>query len=79
MIKLLKRIWAGWKRIAKAIGDFQAAVLLTIIYWLVTGPMSLISRLGGGGAEFRNRDLPSYWTTKPSSGMSEAERLDHQF
>jgi hypothetical protein len=40
----LKELWAGWKRIARKIGDFQARVLLTIFYFVLLAPFALVMR-----------------------------------
>jgi len=79
MLAALKSLWQGWKRIAKKIGDFQAAVLLSVMYWTITALMHLVSRLKGGVKEFSKADAPSYWTPKTKGGMDEKERLSHQF
>lgn len=41
---MLKKLWQGWKRIARRIGDFQARVLLTIIYAILVLPFGLAVR-----------------------------------
>jgi hypothetical protein len=40
----LRELWAGWKRVARKIGDFQARVLLTIFYFVLLAPFALIMR-----------------------------------
>ena len=40
-MNLLKRLWNGWKRFGKKVGDFQARVLLTIFYFLILAPFGL--------------------------------------
>jgi hypothetical protein len=42
---MLQRLWRGWKRVARAIGDFQARVLLTLFYVVLIAPLGLIVRL----------------------------------
>ncbi|MFH1202708.1 MAG: SxtJ family membrane protein [Candidatus Omnitrophota bacterium] len=37
----LKKIWQGWKKIAHKIGDFQARVILTILYFVLITPIAL--------------------------------------
>lgn len=36
-----KKIWEGWKKIAKKIGDFNSRVILTIFYFIFITPISL--------------------------------------
>jgi hypothetical protein len=42
---VFKKLWQGWKRVARRIGDFQARVLLTIIYAIFVLPFGLAVRL----------------------------------
>jgi hypothetical protein len=44
MMERLKQFWAAYKRIARKIGDFQARVLLTIIYAVLVLPFGLVIR-----------------------------------
>jgi len=37
----LRRLWQGWKRVGKKIGDFQARVLLTVFYFVFLAPFAL--------------------------------------
>ena len=42
---MLRRLWEGWKRVSRAIGNFQARVLLTIFYVVLVAPIGLLVRL----------------------------------
>ncbi len=42
----MKNFWKKWQRIAKKIGDFQARVILTTLYFVVIGPFALLVRWG---------------------------------
>ena len=55
----LKRLWKGWKAIGRKIGDFQARVLLTVLYAIVVLPVGLAVRLFGDPLRIRNP--PSQW------------------
>jgi len=39
-----RRLWEGWKRIARKIGDFQARALMTLFYFVILGPLALVLR-----------------------------------
>jgi len=41
-----RRLWEWWKRLAHRIGDFQARLLLTIVYFVVIAPFGLGVRWG---------------------------------
>jgi hypothetical protein len=42
---MLRRLWEGWKRVSRAIGNFQARLLLTIFYLVLVAPIGLFVRL----------------------------------
>jgi len=42
--KFFKLLWAGWKRIGKRLGDFQARAILTVLYFVVVAPFALLVR-----------------------------------
>jgi hypothetical protein len=39
---LLGRLWEGWKRLGRRIGDVQARILLTVFYFLAVPPFALL-------------------------------------
>jgi len=41
----LRRLWEGWKRVGRKIGDFQARVLLTVFYFVILAPFAMGVRL----------------------------------
>jgi hypothetical protein len=41
------RLYAGWKRVFEAIGHVWTVVILSIIYLVAVGPISLVMRLQG--------------------------------
>jgi hypothetical protein len=55
----LKRIWEAWKRIAQKIGNFQARVLLTVIYSVLVLPFGLAVRLFSDPLRIKRR--PEAW------------------
>ena len=42
---MLKRTQRTWKRVAHAIGNFQARVLLTVFYGIIIFPFGIVARL----------------------------------
>jgi hypothetical protein len=78
---LLKRIWAGWKRVAHKIGRFQTRVLLTVFYYLVVGPTWAVLKMAGSDPLDRRPKAGDYFKecrTEAAEG-SEIERARHQF
>jgi len=41
---VVRRLWEGWKRVGKRMGDFQARVLLNVFYYVVFAPFALAVR-----------------------------------
>lgn len=42
----LGKLWQGWKRVARRIGEFQTRLFLTLFYFLILAPLTLIARPG---------------------------------
>jgi len=71
----LKRLWAAWKRIAHAIGNFQARILLTIIYAVLILPFGVAVRLFSDSLSTKKR--PVKWLDHPEVASS-LEQARHQ-
>jgi hypothetical protein len=41
----VKELWRRWTAIAKAIGEFQSRLILTIFYFFIMGPVALCVRI----------------------------------
>jgi hypothetical protein len=59
----LKVLWDAWKRLAHKIGNFQARVLLTILYAIVVLPFGVAARLFSDALRIKNR--PAKWIDDP--------------
>jgi hypothetical protein len=62
-----KRVWERWKKIAHAIGNFQARLLLTILYIILVLPFGLAVRLFAD--PLRIRKGPREWLGRPTETM----------
>ena len=67
---MLKRLWAWWKRVGHAIGNFQARVLLTVIYAILVLPLGVAVRLLAD--PLRIRKLPTGWLDRPQDTTGES-------
>ena len=74
MWEQVKRLWAGWKKIAHAMGNFQARILLTVIYAVLILPFGLAVRAFSDSLHIKNR--PDKWLDHPGvpKGMKEARQ-----
>jgi hypothetical protein len=59
----VKRGWQAWTRLAHKIGNFQARVLLTILYGVVVLPFGLAVRWLGDPLRIKQR--PAGWLDHP--------------
>ena len=62
----LKYPSAGWWRFSRALGHFNARVLLTIMFAIVLVPISLVWRLTGKDPLARRRNSWPGWTAYPA-------------
>jgi hypothetical protein len=59
----LRRVLAAGARRAARV---QAAVLLTLVYWLAVGPVAVLARLAGADPLARRRPARTGWIPRPS-------------
>jgi hypothetical protein len=60
---VLKRYWQNWKRVAHALGTFQARVLLTLFYAVLVLPFGIFVRLFSDPLRINSR--PTQWLDHP--------------
>jgi hypothetical protein len=75
MWQQLKKAWAAWKQIAHKIGDFQARVLLTVIYAVLILPFGLLVRLFSDSLNIKKP--PAHWFDHPQEANT-LERARYQ-
>lgn len=70
----LKRLWEAWTRLARRIGNFQARVLLTVLYAVLVFPFGVIVRLFADPLRIKKR--PTRWLDHPeeANDMEWAQR-----
>ncbi len=72
MKRLLVRIWEGWKRIAHWIGEKQATLIYTILYFVLVGPIALARRPFSDPFQYRRRRSLTFWVPRtPAPGTLE--------
>ena len=57
----LKRAWEAWKRFALWLGDKQATLIYTILYFLMIGPVALTRRRFTDPLLVRARHRETFW------------------
>lgn len=61
---LLTHLWERWKRIAHAIGDIQARVILSLMYLVLVAPFAIAVRVGSDPLLLRRR-AGGTWLPRP--------------
>jgi hypothetical protein len=71
---LRTRIWEGWKKFGHSVGNFQARVLLTLIYYVLVLPFGLMVRVFSDSMHMKKR--PEKWFDHPPlpNTLEEARR-----
>jgi hypothetical protein len=73
---VLVRTWKAWQRVAHWIGEKQAIVVYTVLYFAVIGPIALARRVFSDPLQLRSRQRASFWMPRavtPAS-LDEARR-----
>ena len=60
MVTKLKQLWEIWLRVANAIGDFQAALILTVFYTVVFAPTAIFFRLLSDPLRLKRPDVVTW-------------------
>ena len=58
---MLRTLWSRWKRFAQKVGDFQARLILTVIYFLILGPFGLVVSLLRDPLRVKHAPQTSIW------------------
>jgi hypothetical protein len=71
MPEFLKRAWERWKAIAHVIGNFQARLLLSVFYIILTPMFALIVK-AKDPLDLRSGNRESYWRQRPTTEEPDA-------
>ena len=61
---MLANLWARWKVFAQRVGDFQARLILTFIYFFVVGPFGVIVTFLRDPLKIKRPPLTSVWVPR---------------
>jgi len=76
---LLRRIWDGWKKIARKIGDFNARVILTIFYLILLMPFAVMVKSFTDPLEIKKNAKKGWHTREENPDITPMERAARQF
>jgi len=71
-------VWAGWKRVARKIGDVQGRLLLILFYFLLLAPFALVVRWWSDPLAIKS-GTPRGWRRKGDEGGTAMQRASQQF
>jgi hypothetical protein len=69
----VRRAWEAWKRFAFWLGDKQATLIYTILYFFMIGPVAVVRRVISDPLLVRARHSPTFWRPRPLTPPSLAE------
>jgi hypothetical protein len=70
---ILRRAWQGWKRFALWLGDKQATLIYTVLYFVMIGPVALGRRAFTDPLLVRARHRETFWRPRPETPPTLAE------
>lgn len=73
----VRRAWESWKRVARAIGDFQARIILVFFYFVALGPFALVVRWTSDPLAIKSA-TPKGWRVREAGKDSPMERATRQ-
>jgi hypothetical protein len=76
---ILRRIWDGWKKIARKIGDFNARVILTIFYFILLLPFAILVKWLSDPLEIKKGAAKGWRIIEVKSDISPMEKAARQF
>jgi hypothetical protein len=75
---MLRRLWAGWKRVGKKVADVQSRALLTLVYFTLIAPFALAVRWAADPLAIKP-GTPRTWRPRPSEPEVTLDSARRQF
>jgi len=73
-----KRLWEGWKKIARKIGDFNARVILTVFYFILLCPFALMLKLFTDPLEIKKKGHVGWHNKEEDGEITPLEKATRQ-
>ena len=75
-----RRIWNGWKKIARKIGDFNARLILTVFYILLLSPFALMLKIFTDPLNIKKgTDKRGWYLREDKDDLTPLERSQRQY
>lgn len=72
-MNVLSKIWEGWKKFGKFMGDFIGRLVLTVFYCTIFVPFALITSLFQDPLRVKTPPSDSYWLDAEIDVSTEAQ------
>ena len=73
-----RRLWEGWKRIARKIGDFNARVILTLFYFILLFPFAVLLKLFTDPLEIKKKEHIGWHNREDDTDLTVLDRAYRQ-
>lgn len=73
-----RRLWEGWKRVARKIGDFNARVILTLFYFILLFPFAMMVKLFTDPLEIKKKEHVGWHNREDDTELSALEKAEKQ-
>ena len=75
-MRILRKLWAGWKRVAEKIVRVQTLILLSLLYVVLILPFGILASLFGDPLGIRRAAGSSLWRSRgtPPADLDAARR-----
>jgi hypothetical protein len=74
----LRRAWAAWQRFGRAVGQFQARLLLSFFYFVILAPFAVALRLFADPLAIKP-GAPRGWRDRAASPVDARAAASRQF
>ena len=73
---MLRELWYKWKPIAAKIGNFQARLILSLLYFVIVTPFGLAVRFLSDPLYLKEQEKLTFWRSKdaPDATLEQARR-----
>ena len=73
---MLRELWHKWKPIATRIGNFQARLILSLLYFVIVTPFGLAVRFLSDPLHLKEQEKLTFWHSKdaPEATLEQARR-----
>lgn len=61
---MLRNLWNRWKAFGQKIADFQARLILTLVYFIFVTPFGILVRWLSDPLAVKNQSVESMWMAK---------------